>query len=366
MWPAVKRAGYQFAICKCSEGQDWRDPTWTKARVQAIRQAGITLGVYHYLRPRPGRTGDVEADWAVKTAKSAGWGKPGDLRLVVDIEETALSTSALTRKYLREFVGRIIELTGHRPIVYSFPSFLQRLGLEKTLGCPLWIAHFGVSQPIIPKPWLEYAIWQHTSTGRVNGIEGNVDLNVASRSLPLIRERKPAPPKPVATRRQRITRRMRRARSKYLDTRLNSALRIYLISKARLGLWDDRYLLYWGVNGNVNDRVKRFWTRAYAAGLVPTSGRRSPRFPGDNSHHIRGSAGDVGLRRELIGTAKGVARMIRFQAAELKRARRTKAVELELIGPNNWDTILGGRETDLAEGTALEQQHDTHVHYAAL
>src|SRR5262245_17557918 len=89
-WPKVKAAGYRFAICKCSEGQDYRDPTWTPIQVAAVRGSGLRLGVYHYLRPRPGRTGDVEARFAVKTARAAGWGKPGDLVLACDVEETAL------------------------------------------------------------------------------------------------------------------------------------------------------------------------------------------------------------------------------------------------------------------------------------
>ncbi len=358
-WEKVARAGYRFAIVKLSEGQDFADPKG-KAHLAGARRAGLLVGVYHYLRPRPGRSGAVEADWAVKVAKAAGWGRPGDIRLVVDVEETALSSPAQTRAYLSEFVERAVLLTGHRPLIYTFPSFAQRLALPGTLGCPLWLAHFGVATPSVPKPWRRYTIWQHSSTGRVPGISGNVDLNVADR-LPLIGQRKPLP-KPPPKGRARTRARMRRARRKYLDTRADQALRVYLISKARLGLWDERYLLHHGVNGNVNTHVRRFFTRAYAAGLVPTSGRRAPRFAGDRSHHIEGAAGDAGVRRELLGTPEQARRLHAFQRAEFERRNKTRPAEL--IGPDNWRNVLRGRQATLAEGTALENQHDNHVHFA--
>jgi hypothetical protein len=153
---------------------------------------------------------------------------------------------------------------------------------------------------------------------------------------------------------------MRRARRRFLRTRSDRALRVYLISKSRLGRWDVRYLLHFGVNGDVNRHVKRFFTRAFAAGLVPTSGRRNdPR-----SHHRNGNAGDVGLRRELIGTAEGAARLRHFHAAEYARRARTKPVEL--IGPINDMQVLRGVDAELSEGTPLEDEHDNHVHFAHL
>jgi hypothetical protein len=153
---------------------------------------------------------------------------------------------------------------------------------------------------------------------------------------------------------------MRRARRRFLETRSERALRVYLISKARLGRWDKRYLLHYGVDGAVNRHVKRFFTRAFAAGLVPTSGRRDD--PG--SHHHSGNAGDVGLRRELIGSAEGITRLRRFHAAEYNRRGRTRPIEL--IGPLNNRQVLRGVDTTLAEGTPLEDDHDNHVHFAHL
>lgn len=359
----VKKAGHDFVIVKSSEGQDFRDKTFNAARVDAIRKAGLTLGVYHYLRPRPGREGGVEADWAVRVAKTHGWGKPGDIPLVVDIEESDLGVAA-TRRYLKQFVDRYRLLMGHAPVVYSFPHFLLGLAPKDTMGCPLWIAHFDVPKPTVPLPWKAQAIWQHSSHGRCPGVSGNVDLNRAT-TLPKIPAKKPKP-KPL-TRRERTRRRMRRARAAYLDTHANRALRVFLISKARLGLWDDRYCLYYGVDPNVTDAVRGFITRGYAQGLVPTSttgGTHAAR----SFHYQRvggkGRAADMGARRD-ISAAEGLRRKQAHQRVEYRRFKAGRWPRaIEILGPINDQCVLAGVPARLGEGSPLEQMHDTHTHGA--
>lgn len=368
----VKAAGHDFVICKSTEGEDFIDPGAGSSsdsnptrqehlgrRVRAIRAAGLKVGLYHYLRPRAGRSGAVEANHAVKVAKAAGWGQEGDIRLVVDVEETALASRAATKRYVREFVERYEHLTGHRPVLYSFPFFLAQLGFKSTLGCPLWIAHFDVPTPTIPKPWSHYTVWQFTSHGSTAGVQGNVDLNKCEH-LPLMPAKRPNP-KPL-TRRQRIVRRMRRARRKFLATHANSALLVYLISKARLGRWDERYCMHFGVDPNVHAPVRKFITRGYAHGLVPTSTTGGQHAPG--SYHFQHRAADMGAR---LGTsaATGLKRKQRFQASEFRRFKRgTRVRAIELLGPINNQCVLKGQPTTLGEGTPLETMHDTHVHGA--
>ena len=140
-------------------------------------------------------------------------------------------------------------------------------------------------------------------------------------------------------------------------------LRRYLKEKARRGVWDVRYFAYNGVDPNVTPKLKRAAMRAYAAGLVPTSttgGVHAPgSYHGQRDERGRGRAIDIGNRRELIGTAEGRRRMIRFQHAELARGGY-----VEVIGPDNGAVVLRGQRTTLIEGTDLEQMHDTHVHLA--
>jgi len=388
-WDRVHEDGFRFAIIKSSEGQDFIDPAdgdghasnevrleRLRARCGEIRKRDIALGVYHYLRPRPGRTGDVEADWAIRVAHAIGWGKRGDLRLVVDVEETELGRRA-THRYLGQFVRRVHQLAGHKPIIYTFPFFWSSLGNPKNFGCPLWIAHFEVDRPSVPGPWTGAALWQHTSKGRVAGINGDVDLNRSLGSLPLVSESAPEPPpgpgpqpppgpQPSAqTKVERLIARMRRAERTFLSTGSNAALRVFLVSKARLGRWDERYCMFFGVDPEVTPQVRSYIMRAYAAGLVPTSTTGGSHSA--NSFHFqrlggKGRAADIGLRSDLIGTAKGMERMRKFQAREF--ARRQSNHPAELIGPDNDLCVLGGMVSPLGEGSGLENQHDNHVHGA--
>jgi GH25 family lysozyme M1 (1,4-beta-N-acetylmuramidase) len=163
----VKKAGYTFAYLKATEGLGFVDPFYL-GNVQKARAAGLKVGAYHFLQPKSGRTGADEARaFHVQLAK----GKL-ELRPVVDVEVTGLSP-AQTENYVDQFVTELRQL-GHDPLIYTFPAFLK---WHRTHGCPLWIAHFGVSKPTVPSPWRAYTIWQHSSTARVPGVSGNCDVN---------------------------------------------------------------------------------------------------------------------------------------------------------------------------------------------
>lgn len=79
----------------------------------------------------------------------------------------------------------IEQLTGQRCIVYTYPSFFQRL---HDLGAdvspfgerPLWIAHYGrtLKAPTVPRAWSTWQIWQWYGGGLVKLPNGaDVDVN---------------------------------------------------------------------------------------------------------------------------------------------------------------------------------------------
>ena len=182
-WSAVKKAGYKFAICKTTEDTSWVDPTWSKARVHSMRLAGIKVGVYHFLRPKPGRSGVEEARFFMQHAKAAGWGAAGDLRPVIDFEATTLNP-AQTLRYLSECVQEIKKLNqGRAPIIYTGGPFWTENtgGSRNNMGCDLWLAAYVQNpQQYLPAAWPKgWAMWQYTSTGRVPGITGDCDLSHA-------------------------------------------------------------------------------------------------------------------------------------------------------------------------------------------
>jgi hypothetical protein len=64
--------------------------------------------------------------------------------------------------------------------------------------------------------------------------------------------------------------------------------------------------------------------------------------------------------------AKAARLLANFQLKEHERFHNHKLRHdlVELIGPTNTLIVLRDVETDLAEGTPLENQHDNHVHEA--
>jgi lysozyme len=171
-WRKVKAAGYTFAWVKATEGTDFLDST-LKANVTGAKAAGVTVGAYHFLRPRGDRTGAAEARWFAKQLQAVGLGA-GDLRPVLDVEETKLKIPA-TLQYVSEAVAEL-ERLGYRPVLYTFPAFVGDWP-ARFARLPLWIANPDRPAPTVPKPWASYAAWQYSFKGHVPGITGDVDLN---------------------------------------------------------------------------------------------------------------------------------------------------------------------------------------------
>lgn len=110
----------------------------------------------------------------------------------------------------------------------------------------------------------------------------------------------------------------------------------------------------WGGYPPVKGRTLRKGIRIAARyGLVVTSTTGGTHAPG--SYHYSGRAVDL---------ASGSSRqMVRAQQAILKEIGAASI--LELFGPDNAAWVKNGAQIAGAEGSALEQQHDNHIHLAA-
>lgn len=76
---------------------------------------------------------------------------------------------------------RVIKEAGYTPMTYGSPSKIYEggLALEYLGDYPaFWLAHY--TKETLPTSFrYHYDIWQYSSSGAVDGIEGNVDLNIA-------------------------------------------------------------------------------------------------------------------------------------------------------------------------------------------
>lgn len=176
-WTKVRAAGYSFAFIKATEGAHWLDPNFMRNRENA-RKAGLYTGAYHFFRPKV----LVEAQ-IINFVNKVGSLQNGDLPPVLDIEVPEEWVGIPQEERIQSILKWLTEVhkrLGVKPIVYCSPSFAQDVLKHdpRLRDYQLWLAHYtGASRPRLPAPWTYWVFWQHSETGGVPGISGDVDLN---------------------------------------------------------------------------------------------------------------------------------------------------------------------------------------------
>jgi lysozyme len=151
-------------------------PALSPARFSCARAAGIACGVYHFFHVKE----DPHFQAATVTTFLGGALAAGDLPPVIDIEAAQGQSKEHLIEAVDWWLSDVADPLGVVPIIYTGPSFwAHNVGDQPPFDeYPLWVAHYGVTKPIVPKPWTDWTFWQHTDQGRVPGIGVNVDLDV--------------------------------------------------------------------------------------------------------------------------------------------------------------------------------------------
>lgn len=171
-----------FVIIKATEGNGYTDEM-CDTFYQKAKSLGKKLGVYHFARPDLGNSPEAEADWFVK--ETLGYHK--EAMLILDWESGNLQDTTWARKWL----DRVYSKTGVRPVIYMSASVMRSANWGDVVAGDygLWVANYGTNDGTAQesvfdryplKYWSFYALWQYTSTGKLNGYSGNLDLNYFS------------------------------------------------------------------------------------------------------------------------------------------------------------------------------------------
>jgi len=174
-----------FAYIRITMGKDGRDEAF-EYNFQEAKKYGIKVGVYHYYRPNENSTEQVENFF--KYTHSIG-----DLPPVLDIEEKSRFGSKNLRNGLLNFLQLVENKYQVKPIIYAHQRFYNTYLRNKFPEYEIWIARqnghksFPDNNTMKKEPILLDnkcpKIWQYSGTGTVNGINGNVDLNVMNDSI---------------------------------------------------------------------------------------------------------------------------------------------------------------------------------------
>jgi len=196
-WPKVAASGISFVFIKAT--QNVMDKRFLE-NVKGAKAAGILVGAYHYIDDS---TTTIEkakaaAQLFYKVIQEAGGVKVFDLPLVMDYESNKSNLGKATiTAVAKAFLEEIQRLTGIKPIVYTYPSFIGNFsGLS---SYPLWIARYSTQAPADASGWTRWDFWQYSDgsaggtlpsgTRKVPGINGAVDLNEFNGSIAELKKR---------------------------------------------------------------------------------------------------------------------------------------------------------------------------------
>jgi lysozyme len=173
-WDQVKTIDdkpISFVFIRATQGDDSNDK-YFKYNWKHAKENGFVRGAYHYYRPDENSL--KQAERFIKRV----YLEKGDLPPVLDIERfSKIQSNQSLRNGLKKWLDTVEEHYGVRPIIYSGAShYKDLLSHEMFKDYIFWIANYNkVGRPLNDKIW---TFWQFTENGKVNGIEGNTDLNV--------------------------------------------------------------------------------------------------------------------------------------------------------------------------------------------
>jgi lysozyme len=173
-WCSAKQSNIEFCFIKASEGMSIIDP-YFEQNWKASELAGLLKGAYHFFRGNADPY--AQANNFLKVVESQ-MGHPSDLPAVLDFEIASQGVPVNTQiDYALQWLAVVEKQTQKKPIIYTGPSFIDQLGNPTFFeSYPLWIAHYNVSAPRIPKPWETYSFWQYSDNGQI-GQSRPFDMN---------------------------------------------------------------------------------------------------------------------------------------------------------------------------------------------
>ena len=180
-WTKVKAAGIQGVIVRCG----YRGATTGKLatdsmflnHIKGAHKAGLAVGIYMFTEAVTAAEGKAEADYAIKLWQTSG--VPISFPIAVDTEAVNIKgaranniSAAKRTEAIKGFCDQVIA-KGYTPMIYASTSWLNNRLIMSKLPYKVWVAQYNSTCEYTGS----YVMWQYSSSGKVNGVKGNVDMN---------------------------------------------------------------------------------------------------------------------------------------------------------------------------------------------
>lgn len=173
-WAKVKAAGIQFAMLRGGYGRTAGQVDGKFERnYKNAKAVGMPIGVYHYSYATTAEQAKKEAEFCLSYLK----GKQFEYPIAFDIEDASqrnLGKATIT-SITKAFCDTVAK-AGYYVMIYSNLDWLRnRLDMNTLKAYDIWLAQWA-SKPTYSG---SFGMWQYSDAGRVNGISGNVDMDIA-------------------------------------------------------------------------------------------------------------------------------------------------------------------------------------------
>ncbi len=180
-WDKARNAGVEFAIVRAgyrgSVTGSLVEDSYFQANMKAAAASGVPTGVYFFTQA----VNEVEAVEEASAVLQLISDYKLDYPVYIDTEGAggngrADGLDAETRTLVCEAFCRTIENAGYKAGIYASRNwFNNNLQTEKLEQYQIWLAEYRS----VPLYQGYYQMWQYTSKGKIDGISGNVDIDIS-------------------------------------------------------------------------------------------------------------------------------------------------------------------------------------------
>lgn len=176
-WKRVKAAGVEFAFVRIGyqkgyDGEYILDPYFYD-NIDGAKAAGLMVGTYFYSYATRPEEAQKQAEWVVEKLE----GRELELGIAFDWEDWGgfnwAGMSFRTINKAAEAFIETVEEAEYEGLLYSSTSFLELIWRPEDFK-KIWLAQY--------YDWVtyegEYDFWQMSSSGRVPGVDGDVDIDI--------------------------------------------------------------------------------------------------------------------------------------------------------------------------------------------
>ncbi len=181
-WQLVAQQGIDYAMLRVgyrgyTEGNIKLDP-YFQQNVEGALAAGLDVGVYFFSQAVTVEEALEEAAFVLECIEAYEISFP----VVFDWEPVSSDyarTNGLSTEVLCDAANAFcaeIESAGYTPMIYFnlFAGYIK-YDLSKVMEYDFWLAQYSET----PSFYYDFQMWQYTSGGTVQGIEGGVDMNIS-------------------------------------------------------------------------------------------------------------------------------------------------------------------------------------------